>query len=295
MQDTRCALNSTSRIATAHSTIPLLLRNRNDAIIARVENRAYSFLFLGVMIVICLGAYVAVSALTDTSEPLVRIAVATNSPTGTAERSTTIVAGTRTPTPTNTPFVLVIPTIIFPTVTATPSSTPTPTDTPTLPPFPSPRVLPTNTPTPAPPTNTPPPPPPPTDTPSRASEPTATNTSAPANVAFVVASGPAVDRSRDCKGQYYIFGYVRNAQGQGLSSVPIRYTARWPVVKDFQGQTRGGSDAGYYELTVGTSGNEFTLNLLDGSGNPMSASARIITSGYDGGNCWYQLSWRKTN
>ena len=253
-----------------------------------MENRAYSFLFLGVMVVICLGAYVAVSALTDSSEPLVRVAAATNTPTATASHNATIAVGTRTPTPTNTPFVLVIPTIIFPTITRTPTNTPTPSNTPTLPPFPSPRVIPTDTPTPTP-SNTAPP----SDTPVQPGEPTATSTPVLNNPTFVVASGPAWDPSHICSGQYYIWGYVRNSQGQGMPNVRLSFFRKWPIPATVYDVTRGGSEAGRFEYTAGTAANEFQIAIVDGNDQPLSTSVYIQTTKYDQGKCWYQLDWKK--
>ncbi len=259
--------------------------------IAPMENRAYSFLFLGVLLVICLGAYIAVSALTDSSEPLVRVVAGTSNPTATASRSSTIAVGTRTPTPTNTPFVLVIPTIIFPTATTTPTSSPTPTNTPTLPPFPTPRVIQTDTPTPT---------PTPSSTPSPAS---ATDTPPPAlstatavvvlNPTFVVASGPAWDPSHSCTGQYYIWGYVRDGQGQGIPNVRMSFFRKWPIPATIYDVTRTGADAGRFEYTAGTSGNDFQIGIVDANDQPLSASVQVVTSKYDEGKCWYQLNWKK--
>jgi hypothetical protein len=257
-----------------------------------MENRAYSFLFLGVMVVICLGAYVAVSALTDSSDPLVRVALGTNSPTATASHNATIAVGTRTPTPTNTPFVLVIPTIIFPTATTTPSPTPTATNTPTLPPFPSPRPIPTDTPTATPaPSNTPPPPP--TDTPPRLFDPIPTGFPAVTNPTFVLAGDPSVDTSRNCSGQYYIFGYVRDGQGQGVANVRMGFFHKWPMPATVYDVTRSGSEAGRYEYTAGTSSNEFQIAIVDANDQPLSTGVQLITSKYDQGKCWYQLNWKK--
>lgn len=261
----------------------------NDGIIARMDNRAYTFAFLAILLIVCLGAYVAVSALVDSSsDPLIKLGAEAGTPTlvSLSTRSATSVPGTRTPTPTNTPFVLVIPTIIFPTVTPTPLP---PTRTPTLPPFPSPRPLPTRTPTPT-----------PTEAaaatpvgPTATSAPTNTPTVNPGSFPFRVESGPSVDRTRNCASQYIIFGYVRDGQGQGLPNVPIRFVARYPRPQEFQGRTKTGSEAGRYELTVGTSDNEFDLTIVDNDNRPQSVTIKVITAGFDSGNCWYQLNWRR--
>jgi hypothetical protein len=247
-----------------------------------MDNRAYAFAFLCVLGIICLGAYVAVSALFDLSgDPLIRFDAGTGVPTVIAVE--TRPAGTRTATPTITPFLVFIPTIVFPTATPTPLP---PTFTPTLPPLPTPRPLPTRTPTPLP-GDSPVPPPGATALP-----PTPTNTPPPGGYPFSY-SGPSVER-RNCVSQYIIFGYVRDSRGQGLAGVQIRYSAKYPHQIDFpNASTRSGSEAGYYELTVGTAGNEIDVALIEAGDRQLSPSVHVSTNGFDGGNCWYLLNWQR--
>ena len=248
-----------------------------------MDNRAYAFAFMGVLGIICLGAYVAISALFDVNgDPLIRFDSGTAGPTVIALGSRA--TGTRTTTPTNTPFVVGVPPLVFPVTTPEP-----PTATPTLPPLPPPRPLPTRTATPgSSDTLTPPPPgvtlPPPSATP--------TNVPPPGGYAYSY-SGPSVEH-RNCVSQYIIYGYVRDAQGQGTAGVRIRYSAKFPRPIDFPpGSTRSGGEAGYYELTVGTSGNELDVTLVESSDRPLSPTVHISTSGFESGNCWYLLNWRR--
>ena len=241
-----------------------------------MENRAYAFAFMAVLGIICLGAYVAISALFDVNgDPLIRFDSGTAAPTVIALG--TRAASTRTATPTNTPFVLVIPTFVF--QTAAPVL---PTATETLPPLPSPRPLPTRTPTPGSgDTSTPPPP-----------SATPTNVPPPGGYPYSF-SGPSVEH-RNCVSQYIIYGYVRDAQGQGTAGVLIHFSARFPHPIDFPtASTKSGSEAGYYELTAGTSGNEFDVTLVESSDRPLSPTVHVSTSGFENGNCWYLLNWRR--
>ena len=256
-----------------------------------MDNRAYAFAFMGVLGIICLGAYVAISAIFDVNgDPLIRFDNGTVGPTLIALGTRS--AFTRTATSTSTPFVVVLPTVVFTTATPEP-----PTPTTTIPPLPSPRLLPTRTPTVTPipsdtatrpPTAIPPP------TAIQPPAPTATPTNVPPPGAYPYTySGPSVER-RNCVSQYIIYGYVRDAQGQGTAGVRIRYSTKFPHPIDFPpASTRSGGEAGYYELTVGGSGNEFDVTLIDSSGQPLSPTVRVNTSGYDSGNCWYLLNWRR--
>ena len=249
-----------------------------------MDNRAYALAFMGVLGIICLGAYVAISALFDVNgDPLIRFDSGTAAPTVIALG--TRAAGTRTATPTSTPFVPYLPTLDFATVTPA-----LPTATYTLPPLPSPRLLPTRTPTPPPGDTSTPPPPGVTVPPS----PSATPTNAPPPGGYPYSySGPSVER-RNCVSQYIIYGYVRDAHGQGMAGVHIRYSARFPHPIDFPtAGTRSGGEAGYYELTAGTSGNEFDVTLIESGDQPLSPTVHVSTSGFENGNCWYLLNWRK--
>jgi hypothetical protein len=254
-----------------------------------MENRAYTFAFLGILAIVCLGAYVSVSALFDPNgDPLVRFETDPHAPTLNA-LATRI--GTRTPTPTNTPFILVIPTIIFPTLSPTPLP---PTATPTLPPFPSPRVLPTRTPTQTPvPTNsaTPVPgQPPPEDTATAttaAPPPRPTNTAVRSTFAFGPVGDVSVDRSRNCAGQYYVYGAVRDSGNQPVFGVRIRYTTQTIFPPAAVTEAKG------YELTIGTADADWFLTIVDGANNSLSPTVLVRTSGLYSGNCWYLVNWRR--
>ena len=274
---------------TERTTVPVAQANHR-CYYRDMENRAYTFAFLGILAIVCLGGYVAVNALFDPSgDPLIRF----NGEAGTP----TIVAlgtrpGTRTPTPTNTPFLFIIPTIIFPTATRTPLP---PTNTATLPPFPTPRPLPTRTPTATPPGADTPTTAPgvPTNTQAPVQPPTNTPVPPPPSGGFAyVPSGPSVERL-NCASQYIIYGYVRDAGGQGQPNVIIRFVRKYPFVKEFRDTTKGGGEAGRYEFTAGGSSNEYDLTLLDAGDRALSPTVHVTTKGFDEGNCWFQVNWRR--
>lgn len=242
-----------------------------DVIINGMENRAYAIAFMGVLAIICLGAYVAVSALFDTSgDPIVRFD-ASESPSAAAVVTR---GGTRTPTPTNTPFVPVIPTLIFPTATPVP-----PTVTPTLPPLPT-RVLPTRTPTPTETAVVSPTPVPPAG-------PTATPTIDASSFMYRVDSGPAVDRTRNCNAGYYIFGFVRDAQNNPLTGIRVKYG-----VRNLINPPAALTEAKGYELVV-RSDTRWFVQLVDAADRPLSPSVDVQMPAADSGSCWIKLDWKR--
>lgn len=240
-----------------------------------MENRAYAFAFMVVLGIICLGAYVAVSALLDTGgDPIIRFDGGSTTPTPVP---VTTRAGTRTPTPTNTPNIPVIPTIIFPTATPVP-----PTNTPTLRPFPTPALIPTRTPTPV---DTPPPvqstalPPPP--------GPTNTPTADARTFQYRVDSGPAVDRTRRCSSGVYIYGFVRDAQNNPLPGVRVKYG-----VTNVINPPAAVTEAKGYELFVRSETTWYVL-IVDNGDRPLSPTVNVRTPAEGSGECWVKLDWKR--
>ncbi|MBI5880299.1 MAG: hypothetical protein HZB53_21825 [Chloroflexi bacterium] len=235
-----------------------------------METRAYAIAFMGVLAIICLGAYVAVSALFDTGgDPIVRFD-ANQTPSAVP---VTTRGGTRTPTPTNTPFVPFIPTLIFPTATPVP-----PTVTPTLLPLPT-RILPTRTPTP---TDTPVV----TPTPVPPAGPTATPTIDPSTFQYRVDSGPTVS-TRGCSSGYYIYGFVRDAQNNPLTGVRVKYGVR-NVINPPVAVT----EAKGYELVV-RSDTRWYVQIVDAGERPLSPSVDVQMPPADSGSCWVKLDWKR--
>ena len=237
-----------------------------------MENRAYAVAFMGVLAIICLGAYVAVTALFDTSgDPIVRFD-ANASPTAVP---VTTRGGTRTPTPTNTPFIPVIPTLIFPTATPLP-----PTATATLPPLPTPRVLPTRTPaasdTPVASPTSPPPP-----------GPTSTPTADPRNFQYRVDSGPAPDPTRGCSSGFYIYGFVRDAQNNPIIGVRVKYG-----VLNVISPPVAVTEAKGYELVV-RSDTMWYVQIVDAGDRPLSPSVNVQMPAAGSSTCWVKLDWKR--
>ena len=248
-----------------------------------MDNRAYAFAFMGVLAIVCLGAYVAMSALFDVNgDPLVRFASPTADATLVA--LATRPAGTRTVTPTATPFVVFVPTEVLPTATRVP-----PTPTSSIPPLPSPRLLPTRTPTITPiPSETPTPQPTSTQAPQPSAIPTIPAPPPHGNFPFEPVDNPSVDRSRSCSGQYYIYGFVRDAQNQPLVGVRVHYVTQ--TVFPHSGVT----EAKGYELTVGSADAEWFLTIVDSGDRPLSPTISVRTSGLQAGSCWFVLNWRRS-
>ncbi|MBI3732806.1 MAG: hypothetical protein HY259_05030 [Chloroflexi bacterium] len=249
-----------------------------------LRNRTTIFAFFGVLAIICLGAYIAVSTLVEGSNAVAAPTVAAPTSTPTAVSAEPALA----PTPTNTRVVVGIsaaaPTAVTPpattaqparasptlftTPTATPRSTASSTATAGAPGAPTATRKPTST-----------------LRPTATRAPTLTPTPA---FAYRVDSGPAVDTSRTCIGQYYIYGTVLDNQNQPLSGLRIGYTNTWglqsaPAVTEQKG----------YELTLGTQDITWSITVLDAGGNALSPTVQVTTAGLASGKCWFKLSFRK--
>jgi hypothetical protein len=111
----------------------------------------------------------------------------------------------------------------------------------------------------------------------------------PGSFPYAPVGSASVDRARQCTGQFYIYGLVRDAQNQPLAGVRIRYTTQTIFPPTAVTEAKG------YELTVGTADGEWFLTIVDTADKPISPTVSVRLSGLQSGNCWYQLNWRRTN
>jgi hypothetical protein len=195
---------------------------------------------------------------------------------------------TWTPTVGPTPFIL-------------PSNTPTPTPTVTSTPTETPTPVPTNTDVP-PPTQTattrPFIPPPPTRTPG---PPTATPTETPIPYAFAIDGPPSLDKGRVCQSQLIIYGIIHDKDYRGLVGVRLRYVPQYGRPPEQPAFSRAATKAndpiktpdGYYELTLGTSTNNWDIFAVDENDQPISAVLHMHVEADVTGECWWNLNWHQ--
>jgi hypothetical protein len=184
-------------------------------------------------------------------------------------------APTLTPTSTNTPVVVVIPTVPPP-----PTSTPSPTVVSTRTAVPT--AVPSATSTRAPvraPTSTP------TDTPAP------TNTPPGGQYPYRIESGPTLISNRACVSQNIVFGWIKDRNGSGLPNMRLRLMPKYGNPPELPAVTRSGAEAGYYELTLGASANEWDIWMVDENDIQISPSARFTLLQVESGQCWWQLMW----
>lgn len=186
-------------------------------------------------------------------------------------RSATVLP-TYTPTPTDTPVVVVFPTVPQPSPTPTkpPTATPTPTSTAT----PQPTATSTRVPV-RPPTATPAP----------------TNTPEGGQYPFKVEAGPTLVSDRSCVSQNIVFGWIKARDGSGLPNMRLRLFPKYGNAPELPAITRGGAEAGYYELTLGASANEWDIYIADEADNQISPQVRFTLLQVESGQCWWQLNW----
>ena len=228
-----------------------------------MESKYQAIAFLVVLVIVCLGAYVAVDTiLSGGRTPLISLATPTPTRLTIPEGDqTTTVPG---PIPTDTP--------VAPPTPAVPTATPVlPTSTP-VPSTPTPAVAATLTPTETPsgPTPTPAPPTP------------------PGGYQYMP---DGVVRSECGKVSALIYGWVRDAQGENLEGVRIRVSDQWGNVAE--AISKGGNEAGYYDMVRGMETVTWWVVVVDGGGNPLSPVITIEPVQGAAG-CWYQLDWQRT-
>ncbi len=225
-------------------------------------NKGYAFGFLVVLLIVVLGMYVAISGFRSARDAgLAQV---------TAEPVDQSVQATRLPTrlpATPTPTLFLIPTPL-PALTATVAPEPTaPSET--APEPPPPTALPDYTPLPAP---TQPPQPPPTPQ--------------PAFQFRVLSTRPDASRGGCC----YIFGTVRDAQGNPLEGVLVRASNQWSSLPP--ASTKGGADLGKYDIPIGTDKVTWYVAIVDAAGNRISTEAVVEFDVGIAGQ--FQVDWQRT-
>jgi hypothetical protein len=228
-----------------------------------MESKYQAIAFLVVLAIVCLGAYVAVDAiLSGGRTPLISLATPTPTRLTIPEGDQTIVAPDSVPT--NTPVVP--PTPAVPTATPVlPTSTPVPAT-----PTPAVATTPTPTETPSGPTSTPAPPTP------------------PGGYQYI-SDGPV--RFECDRASALIYGWVRDAQGENLEGVRVRVSDQWGNVAE--AISKGGNEAGYYDVVRGMETVTWWVVVVDEAGNPLSPMITIEPV-QDSVGCWYQLDWQRT-
>jgi hypothetical protein len=231
-----------------------------------MESKYHAIAFLVILAIVCLGAYVAIDAILSAGRtPLISLAA---------------------PTPTR----LIIPqddqTVVFPgsIPTNTPVAPPTPavpTATPVLPTLKPTANLATATPVPVVATSTP------TEMPSGPT-PTLALPTPPGGYPYMP-DGPV--RSECGRPSALIYGWVRDAQGGNLEGVRVRVSDQWGNVAE--AISKGGDEAGYYDVVRGMETVTWWVEVVDEAGNPLSPVVTIEPV-QESASCWYQLDWQRT-
>ena len=229
-----------------------------------MESKYQAIAFLAVLAIVCLGAYVAVNAiLSGGRTPLISLATPTPTRLTITEGDQTMIALGSIPT--DTPVVPPTPAV----PTATPVL-PTPTPMPATPAPISVAATPTLTETPSGPTPTPAPPTP------------------PGGYQYMP-DGPV--RSECDRLSNLIYGWVRDAHDEKLEGVRVKISDQWGNVAE--AISKGGNEAGYYDMVRGIEIVTWWVVVVDGEGNPLSPVITIEPAEGAGG-CWYQLDWQRT-
>ncbi len=233
-------------------------------------NKGYAFGFLIVLLVLVLGFYVAFTGFMASRDAL-NAQPTSISPTEVAE----VTQMPTTPAPTATPTLIVIPTPV-PGITATltamvPGEVVEPTVAPTSPPAQAspvpPVTLPPDTPTPQ--VQAPPP------------------TPAPL-YQFRLAAPPAPDPVYpSC---CYIYGSVRGPSGNGLEGIQVQAFNEWNTLPP--ATTKGGGEAGQYNIPIGSDPVTWNVVIVDAAGNRISPQAPFQ---FDPGVAnSYRVDWQRS-
>jgi hypothetical protein len=233
-------------------------------------NKGYAFGFLIVLLVVVLGLYVALTGFMSSREAL-------RTESASLPTSSGLEQATNTPTrpaPTPTATILVIPTPV-PGITATLTA-----------------VMPTEVIESPPPTE---PPPPPTERPPARPTDTATPLVSPPtpvppapSYQFRLAGPPTADPNYPicC----YIRGTVRDAAGNGLEGIQVQAYNEWNTLPP--AVTKGGAEAGVYDIPIGRDVVTWYVIVLDGAGNQISSQVQIQ---YDpDAASAYRVDWRRS-
>jgi hypothetical protein len=233
-------------------------------------NKGYAVGFLIVLLVLVLGFYVAFTGFTSSRQAL-------RAQPGSAS-VTEAVRATRSPTspaPTATATFIAIPTPLSG-ITATMTA-----------------VVATDAPEPPPPPTSPPAAASPTQPPVEELEPAtpivqlATATPAPL-YQFRLAGPPSGDPSYpNC---CYLFGTVRDAAGNGLEGVQVQVFNEWNTLPP--ATTKGGGEAGQYNIPIGRDKVTWNLVIVDAAGNRISTQVPVLFDA-DVAN-GFRVDWQRT-
>ncbi|HSJ52505.1 MAG TPA: hypothetical protein VLC52_02060 [Anaerolineae bacterium] len=239
-------------------------------------NRGYAFGFLIVLLVVALGLYVAYTgfqASRDALEAQATVPIASEGGMATRPPTRTAAAPTATMVTLPTPVAGITATLtavgpLNPAETAAPGPAEPTISLPTQPPAPA---------------ATEPPPVPATEPP-----PAATPVSSPA-YQFRVAGPPGPDpNDPNC---CYIRGTVRDAAGNGLEGLLVKILNDWN--RDLQpAVTKGGAEAGQYDIPIGRDAVTWYVMLVDAAGNQISSQVQIQINADSAGT--YRVDWVRT-
>ncbi len=232
-------------------------------------NKGYAFGFLIVLLVVVLGLYVALTSFMSSRDAL--RAESAPQPTISGQEQATSTPTRPAPTPTATIWVLPTP---VPGITATLTAV-APID-----------VIESPSATEPPPPPTEPPPAPPTETATAVVSPPTPMPTAPA-YQFRLAGPPAADANYPicC----YIYGTVRDAAGNGLEGVQVQAYNEWTTLPP--AVTKGGGEAGMYDIPIGREVVIWYVIVIDGAGNQISSQVQIQ---YDpNATNAYRVDWRR--
>ena len=232
-------------------------------------NKGYSIGFLIVLLVVVLGLYVAITGFVSSRDAhRTQAAAAASTQAALPSRTPTRIA----PTPTET--VMVIPTPVTGltvTMTAMASAGATEPAAATEPPPPPPTQAPVVR---------------PTDTPASVVQPP-TPVPAPA-FQFRLAGPPGPDPSYQicC----YVHGTVKDAAGNGLEGVQVQAFNEWTTFPP--ALTKGGGEAGKYDIPIGREQVTWYVMIIDQAGNQISPQVQLQWNPDEANG--YRIDWQRT-
>jgi hypothetical protein len=234
-------------------------------------NKGYAFGFLIVVLVVVLGFYVAFTGFMASrdalrtqpaSSPATEVAQVPRSPTGAAPTATATILTIPTPTPGITATLTAVVSV---------DSTDVPAPAPTSPP------------------TSEPPTPPPAEEPNTPTPMVQLPTAAPAPLyQFRLAGPPAA--APDYPSCCYLLGTVRDAAGIGLEGVQVQAFNEWITLPP--APTKGGGEAGQFNIPIGRDLVTWNLVIVDAAGNRISTQAPVQFDP-NVANA-YRVNWQRT-
>jgi hypothetical protein len=235
-------------------------------------NKGYAFGFFIVLLVLILGFYVAYTGFVSSREALraqptspsatraVRVVSTPTSPGPTLTSTLPIVS---TPLPGNT---ATLTTVASGSATETP---PPPTEPPAEPP---PSPAPTQ---------------PPLDTPAPTVQVQPASPTTPPRYEFRLAGPPTADTSYpNC---CYLYGTVRSSGGTPLEGIQVQAFNEWNTLPP--ATTKGGGEAGQYNIPIGQDAVTWNIVIIDGAGNRISTQVPVQFDPSVAGG--YRVDWQR--